>query len=99
MSAARIKGIPVTLGDREYILPPANLATLEALGPKLDSLNAKLTASPESVVMSDFSVAADLVQAALDFARSQGLRVRPTCSYVASYMQRRPETQDLLESP
>ena len=44
-------------------------------------------------------VAADLVQAALDFARSQGLRVRPTCSYVASYMQRRPETQDLLESP
>lgn len=42
-------------------------------------------------------VAADMVRAALDFARSQGLRVRPTCSYVASYMRRHPETLDLLE--
>lgn len=42
-------------------------------------------------------VAADLVSAALDFARSQGLRVRPTCSYVASYMRRHPETLELLE--
>ena len=43
-------------------------------------------------------VAAALVQAALDWARSEGLRVRPTCSYVASYMRRNPSTQDLLES-
>ena len=43
-------------------------------------------------------VAAALVQAALDWARSEGLRVRPTCSYVASYMSRHPATQDLLES-
>ena len=43
-------------------------------------------------------VAAVLVQAALDWARSEGLRVRPTCNYVASYMQRYPSTQDLLES-
>jgi uncharacterized protein len=42
-------------------------------------------------------VAAALVQAALDFAREQGLHVRPTCSYVAAYMRRHPETQDLLE--
>ena len=41
-------------------------------------------------------VAADLVQAALDWARAQGLRVRPSCSYVAAYMRRHPETQDLL---
>lgn len=44
-------------------------------------------------------VAAVLVQAALDWARAQGLRVRPTCSYVAAYMQRHPQTHDLLESP
>jgi predicted GNAT family acetyltransferase len=43
-------------------------------------------------------VAADLVAAALAWAREQGLRVRPTCSYVASYMRRHPETQDLLEA-
>ena len=44
-------------------------------------------------------VAADLVRTALDFARGQGLQVRPTCSYVASYMRRHPETLDLLQPP
>lgn len=41
-------------------------------------------------------VAAALVQATLAWARTEGLRVRPVCSYVAAYMQRHPETQDLL---
>jgi hypothetical protein len=40
--------------------------------------------------------AAALVQAALDWARHESLRVRPLCSYVAAYMQRHPETQDLI---
>ncbi len=44
-------------------------------------------------------VAAVVVQAALGWAREQGLRVRPTCSYVASYMRRHPDTHALLESP
>lgn len=43
-------------------------------------------------------VAAALVAAALAWAREEGLRVRPTCSYVAAYMKRHPETQDLLET-
>jgi predicted GNAT family acetyltransferase len=37
-----------------------------------------------------------LVGVALAHARDQGLQVRPTCSYVARYMQRHPETLDLL---
>lgn len=41
-------------------------------------------------------IAAALVAANLDWARAQGLRVRPLCSYVAAYMRRHPETQDLL---
>lgn len=41
-------------------------------------------------------IAAALVRAALDWARAEGLRVRPLCSYVAAYMRRHPETQDLL---
>ena len=41
-------------------------------------------------------IAAALVRAALDWARSEGLRVRPSCSYVAAYMRRHPETLDLL---
>ncbi len=42
-------------------------------------------------------IAARLVQAALDWARAERLRVRPLCSYVAVYMRRHPETQDLLD--
>ena len=34
---------------------------------------------------------------ALAHARSAGLRVRPSCSYVAAYMHRHRETLDLLE--
>jgi len=42
-------------------------------------------------------IAAKLVAAALDWARAQGLHVRPACSYVARYMREHPQTQDLLE--
>jgi uncharacterized protein len=41
-------------------------------------------------------IAALLVRAALDHARSKGLKVRPDCSYAEAYMQRHPETLDLL---
>lgn len=41
-------------------------------------------------------IAAQLVQAALDHARARGLKVRPDCSYAEVYMQRHPETLDLL---
>jgi uncharacterized protein len=41
-------------------------------------------------------IAARLVQAALDHARANGLKVVPLCSYVRTYMRRHPETQDLL---
>lgn len=44
-------------------------------------------------------IAAALVQAALDHARANGLRVRPQCSYVQAYMQRHPESLDLLDKP
>jgi len=41
-------------------------------------------------------IAAALVAAALAHARAAGWRVLPLCSYVRAYMERRPETQDLL---
>jgi predicted GNAT family acetyltransferase len=43
-------------------------------------------------------LAAHVVQAALDHARAHGLKVRPACSYVRSYMRRHPETHDLMEA-
>jgi uncharacterized protein len=42
-------------------------------------------------------IAADLVRAALAHAREKGYKVRPDCSYVEAYMQRHPETLDLLK--
>lgn len=41
-------------------------------------------------------IAAQLVAAALAHARQAGWQVRPACSYAAAYMQRHPETQDLM---
>ena len=41
-------------------------------------------------------IAAELARVALDHARAQGFKVRPDCSYVEAYMQRHPETLDLL---
>lgn len=41
-------------------------------------------------------IAAALVAAALAHAKTQGWRVEPWCSYVRRYMQRHPESQELL---
>lgn len=40
-------------------------------------------------------IAGALVQALLDHARAQGLKVRPLCSYARIYMQRHPENDAL----
>jgi predicted GNAT family acetyltransferase len=41
-------------------------------------------------------IAAALVRAAIAHAREHSLRVAPDCPYVRSYMQRHPDTHDLL---
>ncbi len=41
-------------------------------------------------------VAGALAAAALDWARASGFGVVPVCSYVAAYMQRHPQYEDLL---
>ena len=42
--------------------------------------------------------AATLARGALDDARSRGLRVVPSCPYVASYVEKHPEYADLIVS-
>jgi predicted GNAT family acetyltransferase len=37
-----------------------------------------------------------LIRGALEAARAQGLKVEPRCSFVAAYMARHPEFNDLL---
>lgn len=41
-------------------------------------------------------IAADLVRYGLDTARSKGWKVRPDCSYVAAFIERNKQYQDLL---
>lgn len=40
-----------------------------------------------------------LAQAGLAAARERGLRVIPQCTFFARYVERHPETQDLLAAP
>lgn len=40
-------------------------------------------------------IGGELVRAALDHARAEGLKINATCSYARAYMQRHPETMDL----
>ena len=41
-------------------------------------------------------LAAQLVEVGLNWAKAQGLKVVPACSYVQSYLQRHPEWQHLV---
>ena len=40
-------------------------------------------------------IAAELVKAALAWARERGFKVEPACSYVDAYMRRHTEVEDL----
>ncbi len=52
------------------------------------------TGVPEAV--GGRGIAADLAKAALDTAREQGWSVRPLCSYVAAYIRRHKQYEDLV---
>lgn len=41
-------------------------------------------------------IAGKLVRHALDWARAEGYRVIPTCSYVTAWIERHPDYQDLV---
>ncbi|TZF87697.1 GNAT family N-acetyltransferase [Cognatilysobacter lacus] len=41
-------------------------------------------------------IGGDLVRAAFEFARSEGLKVRPLCSYAEAWSRRHAEYADLL---
>ena len=41
-------------------------------------------------------IAGALAEAALSYARAKGLLVKPTCPFIASYIDRHPEWRDVL---
>jgi uncharacterized protein len=44
-------------------------------------------------------IAGQLTRHALDWARSEGLKVQPNCPYVKNWIDRHPEYQDLIPAP
>jgi hypothetical protein len=42
---------------------------------------------------------AELAHGALELARTQGLKVVPRCSFIANYIRKHTEFQDLLAEP
>lgn len=41
-------------------------------------------------------IAGQIAEGVMDFVRSQGARIDPTCSYIRKHMQKNPGTHDLL---
>lgn len=58
-----------------------------------DTLRITHTLVPEAI--GGRGVAGELVQAAMDFARAEGLKVVPQCSYAADWLERHPAYADL----
>ena len=54
------------------------------------------TGVPEAIA--GRGVAGGLVKAALEYARAEGLRVVPACSYSADYIRRHPQYADLVDA-
>ena len=59
------------------------------------SLVIEHTGVPEAI--GGQGIAGELVKAALEHARSEGLRVVPACSYSAEYVRRHPQYADLVD--
>ena len=55
------------------------------------------TEVPES--LSGQGIGSALARGALDDARANGLKVVPECPFIASYLKRHPEYQDIVAQP
>jgi len=89
------------------IMPVRNNTALSRFELDVDGATAVVSYRLEDGVMTFFhtetpahlqgrGIGSEVVKGALDAARSQGLKVKPRCSFVGSYIARHPETRDLL---
>lgn len=58
-----------------------------------DTLTITHTLVPEAI--GGRGIAGELVQAVMEFARAEGMKVVPQCSYAAGWLDRHPEYADL----
>jgi uncharacterized protein len=72
----------------------SHLAVLEY---RLDDTTISFTHTEVPSELGGRGLGGQLARAGLDYARAQGLNVIPLCSFVAAYIQKKPEYQDLLK--
>lgn len=64
-----------------------------------DGHNVVMTHAEVPPALRGGGVGSALVKGALALVRERGEKVVPLCSFVAQYMRRHPDTQDLLAAP
>jgi len=79
---------------RFYVEIDGSIASLDYVREDERTLDLRSTFVPEA--LRGRGIAGQIVRHALDYARSEGLKVIPTCSYVASTIRRNPEFADLV---
>ena len=62
--------------------------------PDVETIDLFRTFTPEA--LRGRGVAGRIVEAALEYARAEGLRVVPTCPYVARFIEKHAEYQELV---
>jgi len=72
----------------------SHLAVLEY---QLDGSTITFTHTGVPTELEGRGLGSKLVRAGLDYARTQAYQVVPSCSFVASYIQKKPEYQNLLK--
>ncbi|HEX6992590.1 MAG TPA: GNAT family N-acetyltransferase [Gammaproteobacteria bacterium] len=81
-------------GGRFYVDVDGWTAHLDYVQVDERTLDLRHTFVPEA--LRGRGIAAEIVRFALEYARDRGLRVIPTCSYVAAKIRREPEFADLV---
>lgn len=81
-------------GERRYELDAGGSVAIAAYREEGDTIAFTHTEVPEA--LEGQGIGSRLVRGALEDVRRRGLKARPLCSFVAGYMDRHPETQDLL---
>lgn len=83
-----------TAAGRFFVEIDGSTAYLDYVRVDERTLDLRSTFVPEA--LRGRGIAARIVRFALDYAREHGLRVIPTCSYVASTIRREPAFADLV---
>ena len=81
-------------GEQRFVVTIDGVTAELAYERRADVIRITHTGVPPSI--GGRGVAAELMRAALEYARSERLQVDPVCSYAATYFRRHPEFTDVL---